>query len=79
MGLFDYVEYTAPCWRCGTSLTSWQSKDADCEMTTVRPSDVLCFYTSCQKCGAWNQFDRVFTDRFERNEQAQKSDASEEP
>lgn len=71
MGMFDYVNYEASCWRCGEVLKCWQSKDADCEMKTVEVSEVNSFYESCKACGAWNEFERVFTPEFQRNEEIQ--------
>lgn len=73
MGLFDYVKYEAPCWRCGKILRGWQSKDADCEMKEVEPSEVVNFYTDCRTCGAWNEFIREMLPTFRRNESAQES------
>lgn len=56
MGLFDYVKYEAPCWNCGKILTKFQSKDADCTLTEVTPSDVKNFYNCCPNCFAWNEY-----------------------
>ncbi len=69
MGMFDYVRYEAPCWRCNSTLDSWQSKDGECELKMLMPSDVDNFYTFCRVCGAWNEFDRVRppTPEFERS------------
>ena len=57
MGMFDYVEYDYNCKECGEPLSDFQSKDGDCELGTVQPSDVSEFYTSCDKCGSWHDFE----------------------
>jgi hypothetical protein len=56
MGMFDYVRYEAPCWKCGTTLTDFQSKDGNCYMETVRPEEVQTFYSDCPKCKVWNEY-----------------------
>ena len=62
MGMFDFVEYKADCSKCGVALPEFQSKDGECLMETLQPKDVRTFYTSCDKCGTWNQFKVVATD-----------------
>lgn len=56
MGLFNYVKHSAPCWKCGTELTTWQTKDGDLYMTIVRPDEVREFYEHCPECKTWNQY-----------------------
>lgn len=56
MGMFDYVKYEAPCWKCGTSLTEFQSKDHNCVLQRVSVRKVRRFYTSCPSCKAWNEY-----------------------
>lgn len=56
MGMFDYVRYSAPCYKCGHTLNEWQSKDHDCSLDTVEPTQVSRFYTACPKCRAWNEY-----------------------
>ena len=56
MGMFDYVEYEAPCYKCGHILTEWQSKDGPCLLEDLTISDVSYFYESCSKCSAWNEY-----------------------
>lgn len=53
MGMFDYVKYEAPCPKCGTKITNWQTKDSDCSLTTVEPWQVDKFYAPCPHCHAW--------------------------
>lgn len=63
MGMFDYIEYTELCWKCGEPLKDFQSKDGPCLMSTLSPANVHYFYTSCdnEKCKAWNEFSVVVT------------------
>lgn len=57
MGMFDWVQHPSePCWNCAKPVSDWQSKDADCTLDTVEPSAVRRFYSSCDACGAWNQY-----------------------
>jgi len=56
MGMFDYVEWEADCYKCGHTLTSWQSKDGPCDLGTVEPWQVQHLYTGCPKCKAWNEY-----------------------
>ena len=59
MGMFDHVEYGAPCYKCGEKLTDFQSKDAQCMMGVLEPKDVRCFYTICEKCQTWNEYEVI--------------------
>ena len=56
MGMFDHVEYKAPCWQCGKELTDWQSKSGACMLKKLQPIQVRDFYTGCKDCGAWNEY-----------------------
>ncbi len=53
MGMFDYVNYTMKCPRCGEEVDGFQSKDGDCCLSTVEPSSIHRFYTSCNNCDLW--------------------------
>ena len=57
MGMFDYVAYECDCEKCGEPLSNFQSKDAACNMDTIGPSQVDYFYTTCDKCGSWHDFE----------------------
>ena len=61
MGMFDYVDYSAPCWKCGEQLTEWQSKDANCFMEKIKPEATRLFYGRCEKCETWNEYKVVPT------------------
>lgn len=65
MGMFDEITYEAPCPWCGATITGWQSKDGECELSTLTPqelheeahgpegTDPITFYTGCRECGSW--------------------------
>jgi hypothetical protein len=69
MGMFDHIKFEDSCWRCGTILTNWQSKDGPCMLAVLEPRDVMFFYEGCDICGAWNEFKRQ--EKFVRDEEAQ--------
>ena len=54
MGMFDYVKYTGICFKCGSPIEEWQSKDSDCLLQMIEPSKVREFHSSCPSCEAWN-------------------------
>ena len=58
MGMFDNVNYEAPCPKCGKVLKDWQSKDGPCNLGTVEPYEVDSFYTICSnnECKEWIQY-----------------------
>lgn len=58
MGMFDWVNYEAPCMKCGALIDNrnWQSKSGQCQMVTLEPWEVRAFYSSCPVCHAWNQY-----------------------
>lgn len=60
MGMFDDITEVPPqkCQGCGADLSGWQSKDGPCRCDEVPFWKVSVFYTSCDKCGMWHQFDR---------------------
>lgn len=59
MGMFDYVEYEAPCVKCGHLLRDFQSKSGECMMLTLKPKDLGKgrFYDFCPKCETWNEYE----------------------
>ena len=59
MGMFDYVQHEAPCYNCGEILAVWQSKSGDCWLDTLTTDEVTNFYTSCDECGAWNEYNAI--------------------
>lgn len=59
MGMFDYVDHEAPCFKCGEMLDDWQSKSGDCSLDTLSTDEVDNFYTSCDKCKTWNEYKAI--------------------
>jgi hypothetical protein len=59
MGMFDYVEYEVDCPFCGEELSGFQSKDGECSLATIKPEDVQRFYTSCEHCGNWVEYEYI--------------------
>ena len=58
--MYDYVKHKAKCWRCGAKITSWQSKSSDePSMIEINIEQVDNFYSPCNKCKAWNEYDVV--------------------
>jgi hypothetical protein len=53
MGMFDYINYEADCPKCGHTIKTWQSKDAECELDVIEPWRVERFYGICKGCGVW--------------------------
>jgi hypothetical protein len=60
MGMFDdIIGHEEPCPRCGATVKGWQSKSGPCELRELHFSMVWNFYTNCDKCGLWIEYDRV--------------------
>ncbi len=63
MGIFNYVDYKADCWKCGKLLKDFQTKDGEITMDLVIPKQIGYgkFYTMCsnRKCRAWNEFNVI--------------------
>lgn len=57
MGMFDYVNYECVCPSCHNKVDGFQSKSGPCLMDTLEPDQVYNFYSSCEVCGAWIEFD----------------------
>jgi hypothetical protein len=53
MGMFNWVNYKAPCPNCGMEITDWQTKEGYCHMVTIEPWQVKLFYTTCPYCNIW--------------------------
>lgn len=58
MGMFDYVTYTYDCPLCNKVLSEFQTKEKDCSMSHLDPKEVSHFYTYCDDCGAWVEFQK---------------------
>jgi len=59
MGMFDYIEYKADCEKCSKPLDNFQSKDGDCLLNTLEPTEVRGFHAYCNKCKHMNYFNVV--------------------
>jgi hypothetical protein len=55
--MFDYVNVSMPCPNCGAVVDNFQSKDGDCDLDTIEPDGLACFYAGCE-CGVWIEFSR---------------------
>ena len=67
MGMFDQVEVPPAynkCPFCDAELSDWQSKDGPCELKLLQYYEVDQFYTSCDSCSSWIQYD--YTKRHNR-------------
>lgn len=56
MGMFDYVNFEINCPVCSSKVTGFQSKDKNCDLLCLEFWQVDNFYSSCDKCGAWIEF-----------------------
>lgn len=59
MGMFDYVAFVATCVRCKRDMTSWQTKDTDCNMELIPLESCETCYTYCDYC-YYNRNEMVF-------------------
>lgn len=51
MGLYNMVNFSTKCPKCGEPITDFQTKDGDLNCRTVDFFEVDNFYSSCDKCG----------------------------
>jgi hypothetical protein len=60
VGMYDDIEYEAPCPLCGTALTTWQSTDGSQALETLTTRELwdqtrfrgdILYYTNCDSCG----------------------------
>lgn len=59
MGMYDEVEYETTCHVCGAKVDGFQSKDGECNLDKLQPSQVRNFYSMCPECDEWIEFDVV--------------------
>jgi ribosomal protein S27E len=57
MGMFDYVNVSIKCPECGGDTTS-QSKDGDCLMDLIDPTQIAWFRIYCNDCRTVATFSR---------------------
>ncbi len=67
MGMFNWVDYECVCPQCHGKVEKFQTKDSDgyCDLSTVSPSSVSNFYSSCEKCGCWVEFSSIPTENYQ--------------
>lgn len=56
MGLFNHVRFEMDCPKCGTRLKDFQTKDGYPTMDTVNYWECHNFYTWCENCNTWVEF-----------------------
>jgi hypothetical protein len=56
MGMFDWVNYECTCPNCHKKVDGFQTKSRSCEMKVYEPTEVENFYSSCENCGCWIEF-----------------------
>jgi len=66
MGMFNDVNFTMKCPKCGEEVAGFQTKDGTLLLDTVEPDSVNNFYSSCDNCykvgeRTWIEFSRVST------------------
>lgn len=71
MGMFNEVNFTMKCPKCGEEVTGFQTKDGTLLLDTVEPDSVNNFYSSCDNCykvgeRTWIEFSRVPTKMTKR-------------
>ena len=63
MGMFDYVAVKLPCKNCGEMLEDFQSKSASCNLELISIEEVTNFYTKCENCNTWNEYNRPYVNK----------------
>ncbi len=58
MGMYDNIRYKMNCPKCGAKVDTFQSKDGPCMLSELDFWEVNNFYTDCDKCDTWIEFDR---------------------
>ncbi len=59
MGMFDYVDYTDNCPNCNNLLRGFQTKDLDNQLRHLKPVQVRQFWTECDKCKIWLEYEVI--------------------
>lgn len=73
MGMYDDVDYECPCPVCHAKVTGFQSKSGGCTLAMLKPSEVSNFYSSCDKCGCWIEFEAKDITNFTRKVEGKKN------
>lgn len=58
MGMFDWVNARMDCPQCGRPVDGFQTKDLSCQAREVDPTWVSNFYSLCEGCKLWIEFNR---------------------
>ena len=67
MGMFDFVDYECACPVCHGKVSGFQTKDKEePSLDHYTPQEVDNFYSSCDKCGCWVDFERADKINFRR-------------
>ena len=66
MGMYNKVNYEGVCPVCHGKLCDFQTKDGDLCCSIVEPVSVSNFYTSCSKCNAWAEFNKISDNKYKR-------------
>ncbi len=56
MGMFDYVNFEFKCPVCGSKVDEFQTKDRDCTLSSYEFNQVDNFYSTCNNCETWIEF-----------------------
>jgi hypothetical protein len=59
MGLYDNVVYDCRCPCCGAEISGFQTKEGECALGYLRPTEVTYFYSVCPGCSAWVEFRKL--------------------
>lgn len=59
MGMFDYVKYSCKCPVCNSDVKNFQTKDCECAFREKTIDEVDHFYTACNNCNTWIEFNRT--------------------
>jgi len=54
--MFDYIKFETKCPNCKTKVDDFQSKDGACMLSELNFWEVDNFYTSCNKCETWIEY-----------------------
>lgn len=57
--MFDYVKLKTKCPDCGSEVSGYQTKDLDCSLSEVNFWECTRFYSSCDKCHSWIEYEKV--------------------
>ena len=58
--MYDYVNFEMYCPFCGTTVDSFQSKDGECMLNKVDPTEIRNMYSRCPSCNKWIELSRKY-------------------